>query len=337
MKMTGKEMMPETSSSGNASVPSIRDRMEELIRRKQREITAELEKIDTVKFRADSWKRGEDGGGGTSCVLQNGTTFEKAGVNISVVYGALSPAAITAMRVEHKKLQISTKGDNGEEPTGVNFFACGLSMVVHPHNPHAPTVHLNYRYFETWNADGTPQTWWFGGGSDLTPSYLYEEDAKLFHSTHKAALDKHDVAFYPKFKKWCDEYFYIKHREEARGIGGIFFDDLDDRDPEDLLGLCEDCLDACMPAYIPIINRRKDMEFTDEEREWQQIRRGRYVEFNLVLDRGTQFGLRTPGSRIESILMSLPVTAKWLYDHHPEPGSREAELLEVVKNPRDWL
>ncbi|AGO13895.1 AaceriAGR030Cp [[Ashbya] aceris (nom. inval.)] len=316
--------------------PPMRERMEELVRRKQREITAAFEAIDTVQFTADSWER-KEGGGGTSCVLQHGTTFEKAGVNVSVVHGELSPAAVSAMRAEHKNLHLPTDPVTGQPAAGVHFFACGISLVMHPVNPHAPTVHLNYRYFETWDTDGKPQAWWFGGGSDMTPSYLYEEDARLFHAAHKAALDRTDPALYPRFKKWCDEYFWIKHRGESRGIGGIFYDDQDDREPEALLRMAEDCLDAFVPAYMTIMLRRKDMPYTPEEHEWQQIRRGRYVEFNLVLDRGTQFGLRTPGSRVESILMSLPVTARWVYDHHPAPGSREAALLQVLQNPREWL
>lgn len=310
----------------------IRERMEALVRRKQQEITKGLETLepeDGAKFHADSWSRGEELGGGVSCVIENGKTFEKGGVNVSVVYGSLPPKAVDRMRADHKNLQTQEDGN-------VPFYACGLSMVIHPHNPHAPTTHLNYRYFETWNPDGTPQTWWFGGGADLTPSYLYEEDAKLFHKCHKDALDKHDTALYPKYKKWCDEYFYIKHRNETRGIGGIFFDDFDDRDPEEILKIVEDCFDAFLPSYVPTIAKRKDQPFTQEEKYWQQLRRGRYVEFNLVLDRGTQFGLQTPGSRVESILMSLPATAGWKYDHHPEKGSREEQLLEVLQNPREW-
>lgn len=309
----------------------IRERMENLIRRKQQEITKGLETLEpTTRFFADSWSRGEKAGGGTSCVIQDGETFEKGGVNISVVYGQLPPAAVARMRADHKNLKAQ---DDGNVP----FYACGLSMVIHPKNPHAPTTHLNYRYFETWNPDGTPQTWWFGGGADLTPSYLYEEDAKLFHQVHKDALDKHDSKLYPRFKKWCDEYFYIKHRQETRGIGGIFFDDFDEKDPEEILEIVEDCFDAFLPSYVPTIAKRKDTPFTPEEKNWQQLRRGRYVEFNLVLDRGTQFGLQTPGSRVESILMSLPATASWAYDHHPEKGSREDQLLEVLKNPIEWV
>ncbi|QLG70415.1 hypothetical protein HG535_0A03540 [Zygotorulaspora mrakii] len=316
----------------------IRQQMESLIRRKQAEITKGLETLDNVKFRADSWTRGNDGGGGTSMVIANGDTFEKGGVNVSVVYGQLSPAAVSAMKHDHKNLELCEDPSTGlPSADGVKFFACGLSMVIHPNNPHAPTTHLNYRYFETWNPDGTPQAWWFGGGADLTPSYLYEEDAVLFHQNHKNALDKHDKDLYPRFKKWCDEYFLIAHRGETRGIGGIFFDDLDDRDPQEILKIVEDCFDAFLPSYLPIIAKRKDMPFTPEQKKWQAIRRGRYVEFNLIYDRGTQFGLRTPGSRVESILMSLPEYASWLYDHHPEPGSEEEKLIKVTTKPREWV
>ncbi len=309
---------------------SIREKMEALIIQKQKEIVAGLETLDTKKFQSDSWERPNNGGGGTSCVLQEGTCFEKGGVNISIVHGTLPPNAIAKMRVDHKSMRTDVDGS-------LNFYACGLSMVLHPYNPMAPTVHLNYRYFETSDKDGNPEAWWFGGGADLTPSYLFEKDAIHFHNELKQACDKHDSSYYPKFKKWCDEYFFIKHRGESRGIGGIFFDDLDDKSPEELLSFVNDCFDAFLPSYLPIVQRRKDLPFTEDQKKWQQIRRGRYVEFNLVLDRGTQFGLMTPGSRVESILMSLPVTASWYYDHHPEAGSKEDNLLQVVKNPRQWV
>ncbi|GME94230.1 unnamed protein product [[Candida] boidinii] len=310
----------------------IRVQMEKLIRQKQKEIVAGLETLETKKFRADSWERGNNGGGGTSCVIQDGTTFEKGGVNVSAVYGVLPPAAIESMKNDHKNIKPSETGDGT-----VKFFACGLSMVIHPWNPHAPTTHLNYRYFEIMNDDDSTQTWWFGGGADLTPSYLYEEDCKLFHQKHKDALDKYGEDLYPRWKKWCDEYFLIKHRGETRGIGGIFFDDYDEQDPSVCLKMVESCFDAFLPSYVPIVARRKDMEYTEDEKNWQQLRRGRYVEFNLVYDRGTKFGLQTPGSRVESILMSLPVTASWLYDHHPEEGSREDKLLKVCQNPIEWV
>lgn len=227
----------------------MRLKVESLIKAKQAEIVAALEAVDGQSFRWDSWDRPNNGGGGVSCVLQNGNVFEKAGVNISVVYGPLHPNAVAKMRVNHKSL--------GADTENLSFFAAGLSMVLHPHNPNAPTVHLNYRYFETMKADGTTNSWWFGGGTDLTPSYLFEDDAVHFHKTLKDACDQHDKSYYPRFKKWCDEYFYIKHRNESRGIGGIFFDDLNDREPEKLLSFITSGLDSFLPAYIPIIEKRK--------------------------------------------------------------------------------
>lgn len=314
----------------NTTLP-VRERMEALIRWKQQLITEAIAAQDTVGFHTDTWVRGDKGGGGSSMVLQNGTTFEKAGVNISVVHGKLPAAAVQRMKADHANLK------SGNEDGSVDFFACGLSLVIHPRNPHAPTTHANYRYFETSNPAGEVEAWWFGGGADLTPAYLYEEDAVLFHKSHKDALDKYDETLYPKYKEWCDKYFYIKHRGETRGIGGIFFDDFDSKPAEEILHIVESCLDAFLPSYIPLVEKRKDLEFTEDQRQWQQIRRGRYVEFNLVLDRGTQFGLQTPGSRIESILMSLPSTASWVYDHHPEEGTPEWDLLQVLLSPKEWI
>jgi coproporphyrinogen III oxidase len=313
----------------------MRLRMEQFIKQHQKTIVTELEKVEgttgsSKKFLVDSWQRAE-GGGGISCVLQDGEVFEKAGVNISVVYGKLPKAAIAKMRANHKAL----------DPTvdSLEFFAAGLSMVLHPVNPNAPTVHLNYRYFETADPHGNTGSWWYGGGCDLTPSYVYDEDAIHFHSSIKDACDKHDKAYYPRFKKWCDEYFSNKHRGESRGIGGIFFDDLDEteKDQEQLFSFVQSCLGAFLPSYLPIIKRRKDMPYTEEMKQWQQLRRGRYVEFNLVHDRGTAFGLNTPGARVESILMSLPLTARWQYMHTPEKGSREERLIEVLSTPREWV
>lgn len=304
--------------------------MEAFVKEQQAYIVQELEKVDGNKFRIDTWDRSE-GGGGTSCVLQDGNVFEKAGVNTSIVYGSLPRPAILRMRANHKALDPDVES--------LAFFASGLSIVLHPRNPMAPTVHLNYRYFETANADGTPNAWWFGGGTDLTPNYLFDEDAIHFHRTIKEACDKHDKDYYPRFKKWCDEYFNVKHRGESRGLGGIFFDDLDDgeKDQENLFSFVQDCLKGFLPSYLPILLRRKDMPYTEDERAWQQLRRGRYVEFNLVHDRGTSFGLNTPGARIESILMSLPLTARWQYMHEPEKGSREDRLLSVLKKPVEWV
>jgi coproporphyrinogen III oxidase len=304
--------------------------MEEFIKERQHHIVEIIEKVDGQKFKVDTWER-PNGGGGISCVLQGGNVFEKAGVNISVVYGKLPRPAIQRMRADHKALDPDIES--------LDFFAAGLSLVLHPHNPMAPTVHLNYRYFETANPDGSSNAWWFGGGSDLTPCYLFDEDAIVFHKHLKEACDKHDRNYYPRFKKWCDEYFNNKHRGEARGVGGIFFDDLDEteKDREQLFSFVQDCLGAFLPAYLQIINRRKDMPYTEKEKVWQQIRRGRYVEFNLVHDRGTAFGLNTPNSRIESILMTLPLTARWEYMHSPRKGSREERMLNVLKNPVDWV
>ncbi|OQV02786.1 hypothetical protein CLAIMM_07926 [Cladophialophora immunda] len=335
----------------------MRLRMEALIKEHQNRIVFALENLDGKKFRRDEWTR-PAGGSGISCVLQDGNVFEKAGVNISVVYGELSRPAIEKMRSDHKSF-VSSDTDK------LNFFAAGISLVLHPHNPMAPTVHMNYRYFETSdprdpvNATGTSQqNWWFGGGTDLTPCYLFEEDAQYFHKTLKAACDKHDKDYYPRFKKWCDSYFRIPHRNEARGIGGIFFDDLEadsrpnSRNPqEEIFQFVVSGLESFLPSYLPIVKKRKDMPYLPQQKEWQQIRRGRYVEFNLINDRGTSFGLRTPGARVESILMSLPLTARWEY-MHPVCGTgipenqeeaedsqyeKEKELMEVLKHPREWV
>ncbi|KAK7746638.1 Coproporphyrinogen-III oxidase [Cytospora paraplurivora] len=317
--------------SGVTEQSPMRLRMEKFIKEQQQEIINGLAEVDGCRFRQDEWQR-KEGGGGITCILQDGNVFEKAGVGVSVVYGTLPKAAIEKMRVNHKSI-------GGEStPDKLEFFAAGLSLVVHPRNPMAPTVHLNYRYFETANPDGSSDSWWFGGGADLTPSYLFDEDAIHFHKTLKDVCDKHNKDYWPRFKKWCDEYFYNKHRGECRGVGGIFFDDLDETvaDKENLFAFIQDSLQSFLPGYIPIINRRKHMPFTEQEKEWQQIRRGKYVEFNLVHDRGTAFGLNTPGARVESILMSLPVTASWKYMYAP-PGPREERLAQILKEPKEWV
>ncbi|KAJ3222213.1 Coproporphyrinogen-III oxidase [Clydaea vesicula] len=308
--------------------PNMYKEMPKYIKKLQHTIVNELEKLEGVgggKFVWDSWLRPE-GGEGISCVLQDGNVFEKAGVNVSVVHGNLPAAMEKQMRARKKE-----------------------GSVCHPHNPNAPTVHFNYRYFELRDKDDNsvdggfftkksdPKAWWFGGGCDLTPSYLYEEDAKHFHQVIKQECDKNDLSYYPKFKKWCDEYFYIPHRQEARGVGGIFFDDLEDKDSDIIFKFVQDCGNSFLRSYIPIMQKRKDMPFTEEMKIWQQLRRGRYVEFNLVYDRGTKFGLATPGARIESILMSLPLTSRWQFKHEPAFHSREQEMLEVLKTPRNWI
>ena len=306
---------------------SMRRKMEAMLRAGQLSITKAIEELDGgATFSQDAWTR-ENGGGGISMVLRDGAVFEKAGCSLSVVYGEMPQEALRA--ATERGVDRAKGMKPGEK---VPFFACGLSSVMHPRNPMAPTMHFNYRYFET---DGG--IWWFGGGTDVTPAYLFEEDMKHFHSTYKATCDKHDPTFYPTFKKWADTYFYIKHRDETRGLGGLFFDDLNDRDPDKLFAFATDCVNTVIPAYAPIVAKRKDSAFTEKQRQWQQMRRGRYVEFNLVYDRGTVFGLKT-GGRIESILMSLPETARWEYDFHPEPGSPEAEIAELFKHPREsWV
>ncbi len=285
-------------------------------------ITSRLEEIDgKAKFHEDVWERPE-GGGGKTRVIQDGSVFEKGGVNISAVHGALPKAMQNYFRV----------GD-------VDFFACGLSLVIHPKNPFVPTVHANWRYFEMYDKQGNIVDSWFGGGQDLTPYYLYDEDAVHFHQTCKTACDRHNPEFYPLFKKQCDDYFWNAHRNEARGIGGLFFDHCKatpDFGMQQWYDFVTEVGNSFLDAYVPIVEKRKDITYTEDNRTWQEIRRGRYVEFNLVHDKGTHFGLKTNG-RIESILMSLPPHVQWVYDHNPEPGSEEERLLEVLKEPRAWI
>ena len=308
----------------------MRQKMENMVRQQQQAICAAVAGLDGHSFKVDTWKRevdGPHGGGGTTCVLQDGKIFEKAGVGVSIVTGTLSAEAARSM------------GGGSElrpdDPSSLKFFAAGLSLVLHPHNPMAPTVHANYRYFERGEPEA-PAAWWFGGGADLTPAYLFEEDARHFHAVHREACERHDAQFYPRFKAWCDRYFYLPHRGETRGVGGIFFDDLHDRPRDALFAFVSDCAAALVPAYLPVVERRHALPFTAAHKQWQQLRRGRYVEFNLVYDRGTLFGLRTAG-RIESILMSLPLTARWEYMRAPAPNSPEAALNAVLHAPKNWL
>lgn len=305
----------------------MKTKMELLIMRIQGEVcrALEAEEDPDVKFKVDRWER-KEGGGGITCVLQDGAVLEKAGVNISVVSGTLPEGAVAQMRARGKKNLEGT----------LPFFAAGVSAVIHPRNPMVPTIHFNYRYFEIKDKEGKTQ-WWFGGGTDLTPYYLNEEDSKHFHQVLKEACDKNDVTYYPKFKEWCDNYFYITHRGERRGIGGIFFDDLDQPSQDEAFKFVETCADAVIPSYLPLVKKHKDDGYGYKERTWQLLRRGRYVEFNLIYDRGTKFGLYTPGARYESILMSLPLVARWEYMHEPDPESPEGKLMEVLRNPKNWV
>jgi coproporphyrinogen III oxidase len=289
----------------------------------QNRICIALEAADgKASFVEDQWERPE-GGGGKTRVIANGNVIEKGGVNTSVVFGEVTDAMRTQLKID-----------------GHSWFACGLSLVIHPYNPFVPTVHCNYRLFELYNEAGEVMDRWFGGGTDLTPYYLFEEDARHFHQTYKNACDKFDESFYPAFKKVCDEYFVNWHRnKERRGIGGIFYDyqrPTAERDADWWLAFAQSCGDAFMEAYIPLVEKRKNTNFTPEQKHWQEIRRGRYTEFNLVHDRGTLFGLKTNG-RIESILMSLPPTVRFEYNYQPVPGSEEDKLLQACLHPVDWV
>jgi coproporphyrinogen III oxidase len=293
------------------SAESLRSRAAAFFRDLQDRIVSAVEAIDGSRFREDLWQR-EGGGGGRTRVLQEGGVFEKAGVNFSDVQGQFS---------EEFAKQIPGEGRD--------FSAVGISLVLHPRSPMVPTVHANFRFL----TKGQKQ--WFGGGADLTPYYPFREDVIQFHKTLKAACVRHaGLVDYAHLKRWCDEYFFLPHRNEPRGVGGIFFDYLEG-DLERLFAFVQDAGNAFLDAYLPIVRRRKDEPYSEAQRAFQEFRRGRYAEFNLIYDRGTIFGLKT-GGRTESILMSLPPRVRWLYDHRPEPGSREAELYEVYLKPRDW-
>ena len=296
----------------------------------QNKICNALEEIDGKgKFVQDEWKR-EEGGGGKTRVMANGNVFEKAGVNTSIVFGAVTEPMREQLKIN-----------------GRHWWASGLSLVLHPINPFVPTVHCNYRMFEvarcandlSFTSTGEHEVW-FGGGTDLTPYYLFEEDAIHFHQTYKTVCDDFDISLYPKLKNECDNYFVNKHRNnERRGIGGIFYDQerpMGNHDIDFWMTFGRACGNAFMPSYLPIVAKRKNIPYTDQHKRWQEIRRGRYVEFNLIHDRGTLFGLKT-GGRTESILMSLPTTARFEYNYQPEPGSEEEKLLRVCLSPRNWV
>jgi len=279
----------------------------------QSRLVAALEALDGSPFRTDSWTRPE-GGGGVTRIIEEGKLFERGGVNLSRVEGTQLPPSATAAR---------------PQLAGRPWEAMGVSLVLHPRNPYCPTVHLNIRFFLS------KDIWWFGGGMDLTPCYGFEDDARHFHQTCRRALSPFGESYHPRFKRWCDEYFVLRHRGEPRGIGGIFFDDLADRDFDFSFSLARSVGDHFLTAYAPIIEKRRNHSYGERERSFQAYRRGRYVEFNLVYDRGTLFGLQS-GGRTESILMSLPPRVEWRYDWRPEPGSPEEKLATDFLRPRDW-
>ncbi len=294
----------------------------------QSRIVSQIEALDGAAVERDSWQRPE-GGGGTTCTIEEGGIFERGGVNFSHVLGSALPPSASAAR---------------PELAGRGFEAMGVSLVLHPRNPYVPTVHMNVRFFLAHApeqsarrpAAGAEPIWWFGGGMDLTPYYGFEEDAIHFHATCKKALAPFGPDYHPRFKEWCDRYFFLKHRHEPRGIGGVFFDDLLEPDFETCFSLTRAVGDHLAEAYVPIVERRRNHSFGERERDFQAYRRGRYVEFNLVYDRGTLFGLQS-GGRTESILVSLPPLVKWRYDWEPEPGTPEARLYEEFLVARDWV
>lgn len=322
-------MLPKTE------LKEIKTEWVEFIHDLQGKICIALEQVDgKAVFSEDTWQRAEGkGGGGLTKVIQNGNVFEKGGVNTSVVYGGVTDNMRSPLNISSQSYQ-----ENG---TGCSkWFAAGLSLVIHPVNPFVPTVHCNYRMFELYDDNDVLLDRWFGGGTDLTPYYLFEEDARHFHQTYKDVCDGFDASFYSTFKKQCDDYFVNKHRHnERRGIGGIFYDHQrpsQNHDPDFWVNFGKACGNAFIPAYLPIVNKRKDVLFTGINKHWQEIRRGRYVEFNLIHDRGTLFGLKT-GGRIESILMSLPPTVRFEYNDAPRKDSEEEKLVQVLMNPREWI
>ncbi len=293
--------------------------VKEYLQSLQSRIVAELEQLDgKAKFRRDPWDR-PGGGGGLSCVLSGGDVFEQAGVGFSHVFGDRMPPSATKTR---------------PELAGSGFQAVGVSLVIHPRNPYVPTTHANYRYFSAASDDAS--AWWFGGGFDLTPYYPFEEDVIGWHQVAKDACSPFGDDLYPRYKKWCDDYFFLKHRNETRGVGGLFFDDLNEFGFDKSFEFLQSAGDSFLEAYRPIVRKRKDHPYGERQREFQLYRRGRYVEFNLIYDRGTLFGLQS-GGRTESILMSLPPRVRWEYDWRPEPGSAEAKLYSDYLRPRDWL
>lgn len=334
--------MPQLQEKTVTNQPRMRGVIDKVLRQMFEDTCQALEELDGMKFSEQTWIRDKNGIWTVSQntqdniyidrALLNGNVFEKVGVNYVAIEGELPPG----MTLQKSGALATTEVDQITDDKGTPFFATGSSFVIHPHNPMVPTAHVNYRYFQI--GDGTqPGCWWFGGGADLTPAYLFEEDAIHFHQVHKEVCDKYDTSYYPRFKKWCDQYFYIPHRGESRGIGGIFFDHLKDGDVQELLSFVTDCAQAFVFAYLPIVEKRKDMTFTEENKHWQRLVRGRYVEFILSNDRGLRFGLASGMVNPQSVFNCMPSTASWEYDDQPAPGSQEAILKEVLKSSREWV
>ena len=296
--------------------------VEQFLQGLQQSIVSRLEALDGGAFARDAWRRPADkgGGGGLTCVLEGGELFERAGVGYSNIFGTQLPPSASATR---------------PELAGRSYRAMGVSLVLHPRNPYVPTVHLNVRSFYA-AKEGAEPVWWFGGGMDLTPYYGFEDDARHFHRTCRDALEPFGEERYPAYKRWCDEYFFLKHRSEPRGVGGIFFDDVHEPDFDTAFAMIRSVGDHFLPAYVPIVERRRGLAYGERQRDFQAYRRGRYVEFNLVYDRGTLFGLQS-GGRTESILMSMPPQVAWRYDWTPEPGTVEARLYTDFLVARDWI
>lgn len=321
-------------------VQSRRGRVEVLLRQMFEATCKAIEGMDGTQLSEFVWSRdcdkkwmsGAEGGNAyIDRTMLNGNVFEKVGANFAAMEMEMPPGmGFRGADVVQNAPQESTDVDHQR------FYAVSTSFVIHPHNPMAPTAHVNYRYFEVGNSS-QPDAWWFGGGGDLTPCYLFEEDAEHFHRIHKEVCDRYDSNYYPRFKKWCDEYFYLPHRGECRGVGGIFFDNLQDGNWETLFSFVRDCSQVFTQSYLPLVERRKDILFTETEKSWQHLHRGRYVEFIVGIDRGTRFGLQTGLVRPESVLNCMPAAANWKYNDEPSLGSREAALKSVLRNPQDWV
>jgi coproporphyrinogen III oxidase len=335
-------IMLETLDKPVPQQQGLHERLEMVFKQMFENVCQAIEQLDGKTFFQQPWTHdvnskwiaGENSDGIVyfDRALHDGNVFEKVGVNYVAIKGVLPPG----MTFQNSGALSTSAADQLNNAQSTPYFATGTSFVIHPRNPMAPIAHVNYRYFQVGD-ETEPTHWWFGGGADLTPSYLFEEDAVHFHQVHKDVCDQHDPTYYPRFKKGCDEYFYIPHRGESRGVGGIFFDHLNDRPVDDLLAFVKGCTEAFIPAYMPLVERRKDMPFTQENKYWQSLVRGRYVEFILTSDRGARFGLASGMVNAQSVFNCMPPAVCWKYDDQPTVGSQEAMLRDVLKNAREWV